>query len=187
MLSLSEADRRVLLELARKSVIAAVSRQELPAFVPQGGIFAEPRGIFVTIHNWGRLRGCIGVIEPEEPLGEAVVRCAAGAALHDPRFTPLRQEELADLQIEVSLLSPLAPLRPENVEIGLHGLLVARGPQRGLLLPQVALEHRLSKEQFLEETCHKAGLPRAAWHEPDTTIFGFTCEVFSDGGHGENR
>ena len=187
MLSLSEADRRLLLDLARNSLIAAVSRRELPVFVPQSGILAEARGVFVTIHCRGRLRGCIGVIEPEEPLGAAVARCAAGAALHDPRFPPLGEEELADLQIEISLLSPLAPLRPEDVKIGLHGLLLSRGSQRGLLLPQVALEHRLGREQFLEETCHKAGLPRDAWREPDTKLLGFTCEVFSEGGHGENH
>jgi AMMECR1 domain-containing protein len=90
MLSLSEVDRRVLLDLARESVIAAVSSQELPAIIPQGGIFDVPRGVFVTLHIRGRLRGCIGVIEAQEPLGEAVVRCAASAALHDPRFPPLR-------------------------------------------------------------------------------------------------
>jgi AmmeMemoRadiSam system protein A len=180
MLSLSDADRRVLLELGRESVIAAVSGHELPRIILKVGIFAVPRGIFVTLHIRGRLRGCIGVIEAEEPLGEAVVRCAVGAALHDPRFPPLRQEELADLQIELSLLSPLAPIRPDDVDIGSHGLLVSRGAQRGLLLPQVAVEHHLSREQFLEETCQKAGIPRAAWRDPDTKILGFTCEVFSD-------
>jgi AmmeMemoRadiSam system protein A len=182
MLSLSDADRRVLLELARESVIAAVSSHELPGIIPKGGIFAVPRGIFVTIHIRGRLRGCIGVIEAEEPVGEAVVRCAASAALHDPRFPPLRQEELPDLQIELSLLSPLTPIRPDDVEIGSHGLLISRGAQRGLLLPQVAVEHRLSREQFLEETCQKAGLPRTAWRDSDTKLLGFNCEVFSDHG-----
>jgi AmmeMemoRadiSam system protein A len=182
MPSLSEADRRVLLELARESVIAAVFRHELPGIIPKGGIFALPRAVFVTIRIRGRLRGCIGVIEAEEPLGEAVVRCAASAALHDPRFPPLRQEDLADLEIELSLLSPLAAIRAEEVEIGTHGLLVSRGAQRGLLLPHVAQEHRLNKEQFLEETCHKAGLPRTAWRDSGTKLFAFTCEVFSDYG-----
>jgi len=187
MPSLSEADRRALLELARESVIAAVSRQELPGIIPKGGIFEVLRGVFVTIHVRGRLRGCIGVIEAEEPLGEAVVRCAASAALHDPRFPPLRQEELEDLDIELSLLSPLTPIRPEDVEIGTHGLLVSRGAQRGLLLPQVAEEHHLNKEQFLEETCHKAGLPRTAWRDPATKLLGFTCELFRDHGGLRNQ
>lgn len=186
MPSLSEADRRVLLELARESVTAAVSHRELPGFVPQDGIFGVSRGVFVTIHIRGRLRGCIGVIEAEETLGEAVVRCAASAALHDPRFPPVRQEELPGLEIEVSLLSPPAPIRPEDVEIGIHGLLITRGAHRGLLLPQVAEEHHLSRERFLEETCHKAGLPRTAWRESDTKLFAFTCEVFRDADHSGN-
>ncbi len=184
---LSEADRRALLELARASVVAAVSCHERPANIPQGGILDERRGVFVTLYVGGRLRGCIGVIESEEPWGEAVVRCAASAALHDERFPPLLAEELGDLQIELSLLSPPAPIRPQNVEIGLHGLLVSRGAQRGLLLPQVALEHHLSREQFLAETCHKAGLAREAWRDPDTKLLGFTCEVFSEGGHPGNH
>jgi AmmeMemoRadiSam system protein A len=186
MLSLSEVDRRVLLDLARESVIAAVSRQELPAIIPQSGILDVPRGVFVTLHVRGRLRGCIGVIDAQEPLGQAVVRCAASAALHDPRFPPLRPEELPDLLIEISLLSPPSPIRPEDIEIGSHGLLVSRGAQRGLLLSQVAVEHHLSREQFLEETCHKAGLPRAAWSDPDTKLQAFTCEVFSDQSRTEN-
>ena len=183
MPSLSEADRRIVLELARESVIAAVSRHELPGIIPRNGIFGVPRGVFVTVHIRGRLRGCIGVIEAEETLGEAVVRCAASAALHDPRFPPVRQEELTGLEIELSLLSTPVPIRPEDVEIGIHGLLVTSGGHRGLLLPQVAEEHHLNRERFLEETCYKAGLPRTAWREPDTKLFGFTCEVFRDAAH----
>ena len=182
MPSLSEAERRVLLELARESVVEAVSHGQLPSKIPSDGALAELRGVFVTLHVRGRLRGCIGVIEAEEPLGEAVVRCSASAALHDVRFSPLRQEELGELEIEISLLSPLAPMAADDVEIGRHGLLIAQGAKRGLLLPQVAVEHHLSREQFLEETCRKAGLDREAWRYPDTKLSGFTCEVFSSGG-----
>jgi AmmeMemoRadiSam system protein A len=181
MPSLSEAERRALLELAHLSVVEAVSHGQLPEKIPANGMLAERRGVFVTLHVRGRLRGCIGVIEAEEPLGEAVVRCAASAALQDARFSPLRSEELGDLKIEISLLSPLAPISADEVEIGQHGLLVAQGAKRGLLLPQVALEHHLTKEQFLEETCRKAGLVREAWRHPDTKLSGFTCEVFSSG------
>lgn len=179
MPSLSEAERRALLELARQSIITAVSRQ-LPSFIPREGIFGERRGVFVTLHVGGRLQGCIGVTEPSESLGEAVVRCAVSAALEDPRFTPLKETQLADLGIEISLLSPLAPISPGTIEIGRHGLLIVNHAQRGLLLPQVAVEHRLTREQFLEETCRKAGLRREAWSDPETRIFGFTCEVFSE-------
>jgi len=182
MPSLSEAERRELLDLARLSVVQAVSHANLPEKIPTAGIFAERRGVFVTLHVRGRLRGCIGVIDGEEPLGPAVVRCAASAALQDARFSPLRPEELGGLEIEISLLSPLAPIASEDVEIGLHGLLVAQGIKRGLLLPQVAAEHHLTREQFIEETCHKAGLPREAWRQADTKLTGFTCEVISTQG-----
>jgi AmmeMemoRadiSam system protein A len=134
----------------------------------------------VTLHVSGRLQGCIGVVDPHEPLGEAIVRCAASAALEDPRFAPMRAEQLDSLSIEISLLSPPAPIAPEAIEIGRHGLLIALHSQRGLLLPQVAVEHHLSREQFLEETCRKAGLRGQAWRDPEARLFGFTCEVFSD-------
>jgi AmmeMemoRadiSam system protein A len=187
MPSLSEADRRSLLELARRAIAEAVSLQKPVEGVPQSGVFAEKRGVFITIHARGRLRGCIGVVEAFEPLGESIARCAASAAVHDPRFSPVSAEELRELQIEVSLLSALEPIHPENIEIGKHGLLISQGSKRGLLLPQVAVEHRLGREQFLEETCRKAGLHANAWWEPETQILGFTCEVFSEGGNIEEQ
>jgi AmmeMemoRadiSam system protein A len=180
MLFPSEEDRRSLLQWARRAIVEAVYGSQLPSDIPQHGIFGERHGVFVTLHVRGRLRGCIGVIEREQPLGESIVRCAAGAALRDPRFAPLRQEELHELEIEISLLSPPAPIRPEEIEIGRHGLLIVFEAQRGLLLPQVATEHRLNREQFLEEACRKAGLPRHAWSQDEVRIFGFTCEVFSE-------
>jgi AmmeMemoRadiSam system protein A len=187
MLSLSEAERRSLLELARRAIAEAVSLQKPAGGIPQSGVFGEKRGVFVTLHARGRLRGCIGVIEAFELLGESIARCAANAALRDPRFSPVRVEELPELEIEISLMSPLQPILPENIEIGKHGLLISQGSKRGLLLPQVAVEHKLGRDQFLEETCRKAGLNAKAWQEPDTQIFGFTCEVFSEGGSSGGR
>jgi AmmeMemoRadiSam system protein A len=180
MPSLSEADRKSLLQLARRAIAQATTLKKPVEDIPREGVFAEKRGVFVTLHARGRLRGCIGVVEAYEPLGEAIARCATGAALHDPRFSPVRAEELAQLQIEISLLSPPEPILPQHVEIGKHGLLISQGAKRGLLLPQVAIEHKLGREQFLEETCRKAGLTTNAWRESDTQIFGFTCEVFSE-------
>jgi AmmeMemoRadiSam system protein A len=177
---LSEADRRSLLELARRAIAEAVSLQKPAACIAHSGVFAEKRGVFVTLHARGRLRGCIGVIEAFEPLGESIARCAADAALHDPRFSPVRVEELRELQIELSLLSTPEPILPENIEPGTHGLLISQGAKRGLLLPQVAVQHKLGREQFLEETCRKASLIAQAWQEPETQILGFTCEVFSE-------
>jgi len=181
MPSLSESERLAVLHLARQAVTEAVSRGQIFADIPSDGFFAQPRGVFVSLHIGKRLRGCIGVVKSEEPLAHSVVRSAASAALQDPRFPPVRPDELSDLRIEISLLSPPLPIRPEEIEIGRHGLLISRGRQRGLLLPQVAVEHHLSAEQFLAETCRKAQLPPDVWREADTNVFGFTCEIFSDG------
>jgi len=98
----------------------------------------------------------------------------------------LRSEEIPDLQIEISLLSSPAPVRPQEIEIGRHGLLIARGRRRGLLLPQVATEHHFSPEQFLQETCRKAQLPLEAWRDADVELFGFTCEVLSEDANAAN-
>ena len=176
----SEADSARALQLARLAVTEAVSRRKLPDLIPKEGIFAERRGVFVTLHVSGRLQGCIGVVEAHEPLGEAIVRCAASAAIEDPRFAPMRPEQLENLSIEISLLSPPAPIAPESIEIGRHGLLISLHSQRGLLLPQVAVEHHLSREQFIEETCRKAGLRRDAWRDPEAQLFVFTCEDLSE-------
>jgi len=181
MPSLSEAESRTALQLARKAVVDAVSYRRPSDPITHNGVFAERRGVFVTLHVCRRLQGCIGVVEPEEPLGVAITRCAASAALEDPRFTPMQADQLDDLTIEISLLSALAPISPESIEIGRHGLLVALHTQRGLLLPQVAMEHHWTREQFLEETCRKAGLPREAWRDPEMRIFGFTCEIYLEG------
>jgi AmmeMemoRadiSam system protein A len=180
MPSPSEADRQTILKFARQVVVEAVTLGRLPEHVPTDGIFAERRGVFVTLRNEGRLRGCIGVVEAETALGDSVARCAAGAALQDPRFAPMRVADLSHLQIEVSLLSRPEPIAINAIEIGRHGLIVSSGERRGLLLPQVAVEHNLDREQFLSETCRKAHLLRDAWRDARTQILGFTCDVFSD-------
>jgi AmmeMemoRadiSam system protein A len=180
MSSPSESERQALLHLARRAITEAVTNGRLLQDIPSGGIFSLPRGVFVTLHVAKRLRGCIGVVEPDEPLGDCVVRSAVSAAQKDPRFPAMRPQELPALGIEISLLSPPAPISLPEIEIGKHGLLIFRGRQRGLLLPQVATEHHFTAEQFLAETCRKAGLPPDAWREADTVILGFTCETFSD-------
>jgi len=176
---LPEEDRQALLQFARESVRNAVVRSTTTGHIHEG-IFTRTCGVFVTVYVRGKLRGCIGVVEAQEELSESIAHCASGAALHDPRFSPVRAEELDDLQIEISLLSQPVPIRPEEIELGRHGLLILKDRQRGLLLPQVALEHHLDRESFLAETCRKASLPRDAWKSGLVEIFGFTCEVFSD-------
>ncbi len=156
MPSPSEADRRKILTFARQVVVEAVTLGRLPEHVPTDGIFGERRGVFVTLRNNGRLRGCIGVVEAETPLGDSVARCAAGAALQDPRFAPMRVTDLNHLQIEISLLSQPEPIGINAIEIGRHGLIVVSGERRGLLLPQVAIEH-----QFGSRTIPQRNLPQS--------------------------
>ena len=182
MQSLSEEDRRKILELARQSLREAVNRQMAVVSIPTEGVFGQACGVFVSLHVGGKLRGCIGMVEPSEPLGKAIAQCTASAALHDPRFAPMCEEEVESTEVEVSVLSPLRAIRPEEIAIGEHGLLIEQGRHRGLLLPQVATEHRLDREKFLEETCRKAGLPRDAWKSKETVIYGFTCEIVGKAG-----
>jgi AmmeMemoRadiSam system protein A len=178
---LSEADRKSILELARQATVEAVCRKPVLENVPKTGVFEQRCGVFVTLRVGGRLRGCIGVIESVEPLGESIKRCAASAAMEDPRFSAMEPNEVAEVAIEVSLLSPMQRIQPEEIEIGKHGLLVEQGLRRGLLLPQVAMEHHLGREEFLKETCCKAGLAADAWRAPETHIYGFTCEILEEG------
>jgi AmmeMemoRadiSam system protein A len=179
MLFLCEADRHALLRLAREAIIEAVCHDRLVEQIRQDGIFAERQALFVSLYIGSHLRGCIGTVEPEQ-LGDATVRCAIGAASQDPRFSPLLPEEVEALRIEISLLSALTPISVEQIEIGRHGLLVCCGAQRGVLLPQVAVQHGLTAVRFLEETCRKARVPLQAWKDAESRVFGFTCEVFSD-------
>jgi len=178
-LLLSAEDRRALLVYARESVRCAVLRSAAPE-IPQRETFDIACGVFVTVHVQGKLRGCIGVVETSEPLSSSIVHCASGAALRDPRFPPVSEEELGAVEVELSLLSRPAPLLVSEIEIGRHGLIVSKDGRRGLLLPQVAVEHKLSREQFLAETCRKAGLSGDAWRTDDIAILGFTCVVISE-------
>ena len=180
MRSLSDTDRQSLLRLARLAITEAVSHGQVLEAIPTDGIFSEQRGVFVTLHIGERLRGCVGVVEPEHSLGDSVVRCATGAAMRDPRFPAMRSHELSRLQIEISLLSTPRPIRPEEIEIGSHGLLIVQGSHRGLLLPHVAVAHQLTVQQFLAEACRKAQVPPEAWRDSGTRLLGFTCEVFSN-------
>lgn len=179
MSSLGDQEREELLRIARRAVNSAL-RESSPA-----SDFAFPSGTpcsgaFVTLRKRGRLRGCMGQIYCESPLGEVVAHCARSAALDDGRFPPVSAEELPDVRIEVSILSPIEPILPEEIVAGRHGLVVSRGGKTGVLLPQVASEFRWTAARFLEETCVKAGLAPGAWNDPATSIRAFTAEVFSE-------
>ncbi len=194
---LSPAERRALLRLARAAVIARVGGTAPPA--PASEDVPEVHaGAFVTLRRLsGELRGCIGHIEADRPVGEVVAQVAASAATEDPRFTPVVAAELPTLALEISVMGPLEridALDPKHVEIGRHGLVIEQGRHRGLLLPQVATEWNWDREQFLSHLCGKAGLPRDAW-TTGATVYRFEAEVFSEetesthhgepGGHGK--
>jgi AmmeMemoRadiSam system protein A len=180
MSRLSNDDCRALLDLARRAILSAVVEKRILDFPPYAISLTETAGAFVALHRDGQLRGCVGQVESPDPLAETIVRAAINAALHDPRFPSVGTDEVGSLEIEISVLSPPAPIAPDAILLGRHGLLIVNGENRGLLLPQVATERRWSSQRFLEETCAKAGLPRDAWREPSTRVLAFAAEVFSD-------
>jgi AmmeMemoRadiSam system protein A len=180
MSSLGNREKQLLLECARRALILAVERRESLDSLPQDPQLGESFGAFVTLRKRGRLRGCIGQIGSGQSLFEVVAHCAKSAALQDPRFEAVRSEELREIEIELSVLSPLEEITLEGIEVGKHGLMVSAGQTRGVLLPQVAIECYWTAGRFLEETCVKAGLEPDAWREPETAIHGFTAEVFAE-------
>lgn len=141
----------------------------------------EPRGVFTTLYIGDQLRGCVGYAMPIRPLYRAVGETARAAAFEDSRFWPVTAEEAGELKISLSVLSPLFPIKAAQVEVGRHGLVISEGARRGLLLPQVPVEHGWDRETFLEQTCRKAGLPTDAWRK-SAAIEAFSAEVFGDEG-----
>lgn len=177
---LTRNERKELLAIAREAAVRAVRHQEWRIDAPRGAL-EKPGGAFVTLRKHGELRGCIGYIESKEPLAEVVAEVAVKAALEDPRFPPVTEDELAEIAVEVSVLSPMRRVAEiEEIRVGEHGLLLERGWNRGLLLPQVASEYHWDRKQFLEQTARKAGLPADAWRDPQTKLFCFSAEVFDE-------
>lgn len=177
---LTEPQKAALLELAKRAIAAEVAGRpethEIDLELPVSS------GVFVTIKCRGDLRGCLGTLQCSRGLAAEVARCAADAASRDPRFTPVSLDEIPDLSIEVSVLGPLEEIDPANlsdIALGRHGLVAELGVRRGLLLPQVATEWGWTVEQFLRQTCVKAGLPGDAW-ENGARIYRFDAEVFGD-------
>lgn len=180
-LELSEESRRTLLALARESITCCVEGRDRPA-IPVGPEYAQPCGAFVTLEErkTGDLRGCIGHVAADGALGEVVSRMAVAAATEDGRFQPVRPEELPRLHIEISALGPLERIRPEDVVVGVHGLLIRHEGRTGLLLPQVAVDHGWAREAFLDATCRKARLPPGTWRDPRAELYGFRATVFGE-------
>lgn len=179
MFPLSEAEQQCLLRLARQAIEAGVLKKTQPVFECAEGPLTQRAGAFVTLHRSGRLRGCIGHVESPRALWETVCDCAQSAAFRDPRFDPVTTAEIPHLHLEISVLSPLEDARPDEIEVGRHGLLLSRGSQRGLLLPQVAAKFNWDRENFLDETCLKAGFPADAWRQ-GARIQVFTAQIFAE-------
>jgi AmmeMemoRadiSam system protein A len=174
----SADERTQLLRLAHESILSALEAREIPLDPPTPHL-AEPRGAFTTLYLHDRLRGCVGYVLPISSVYRAVADTARAAAFEDNRFYPVSLAEASDLKIELSILSPPQPIKPEDIEIGRHGLLIGMHGYRGLLLPQVPIEHHWDRDTFLDQTCRKAGLPPDAWRK-GAIIEGFTAEVFGE-------
>jgi AmmeMemoRadiSam system protein A len=178
MAEYSDDERRLLLRLAHQALAAALDGRNLD-LAPPSEHLAEHRGAFTTLHEKGELRGCVGYVFPMYSLYRTIAETAVSAAFNDTRFAPVEREELPDLKFEISVLSPMQAIDPDDVEVGRHGLLITFDSHRGLLLPQVPLEHHWDRETFLRQTCVKAGLPMDAW-EHGAKVEAFTAEVFGD-------
>lgn len=178
--ALCAGEQAELLRAARRAIVTHLQhgrRAETDAVNP---VLLDPAGAFVTLHCGERLRGCIGTFEADGALIHTVARMAVSAATMDPRFPPLRDEELADLRIEISVLSPRQVAKAEDLVVGEHGVYLAVDGRRGVLLPQVALEAGWDRMTFLDATCRKAGLPAGAWRQSDAVIELFTAQVFGE-------
>ncbi|HEY7617026.1 MAG TPA: AmmeMemoRadiSam system protein A [Terriglobales bacterium] len=174
----SAQERRLLLRLAHEAIAAALEGREISLEAPALHL-AEPRGAFTTLYYQGALRGCVGYVCPVVSLYRTVAETARAAAFEDTRFLPVSREEVPQLEVSLSILSPLQPICAEEIEVGRHGLVVSLSGRRGLLLPQVAVEHHWDRITFLEQACRKAGLPLNAW-SLGADLEAFTAESFAD-------
>ena len=185
MAMLTPEEGRTAVRLARSAIEKTLNGERAaPPDLP--AVFHERRGVFVTIKRQGCLRGCIGLPYPIKPLGEAIVEAAVSAALEDPRFPPVSRSELADIDLEVTVLTEPRQLdcppeeRPGCVEVGRHGLIVSGLGTGGLLLPQVPAEYGWSSREFLDQTCVKAGLRPGCWRREDVAVLTFEGQIFEE-------
>lgn len=178
--SLSDTEKQILLQTAREAIRSKVYDTSPDYEEPTENLETEC-GAFVTLHKHGSLRGCIGHIVATQPLIETIKDMAGAAAFQDPRFPPLSREEFEEIDIEISVLSPLEKIDDvDTIEIGKHGVYLQHGRASGVLLPQVATEQQWDREQFLTHTCYKAGLPGSCWKDPKTEIKIFSAIIFGE-------
>jgi MEMO1 family protein len=178
-LGLNEEEKKTLHQIAKTVIENKAKGKAVPEFKIESPVLKENRGAFVTIHKRGQLRGCIGYIEGQGPLHKTIEKMAEAAAFKDPRFTPVKENELPELELEISVLTPLKRITDVNeIQVGKHGIYIVKGMWAGLLLPQVATEYGWDRQTFLEHTCQKANLPSNAWKEKDTEIYIFSADIF---------
>ena len=182
---LTQEEKRILLKLARDTITQWVTEGKKPPLPKATGMLGEPCGCFVTVHEHGQLRGCIGNMVGRGPLVELVQEMAIASSTGDPRFHAVSKEELPEIDIEISVLTPMRKVDdPENdVILGKHGIYIKKkGGRGGTYLPQVATDHNMSFEEFMGTCCaHKAGLPRNAWKtDPDVEVYVYEAIVFSE-------
>jgi AmmeMemoRadiSam system protein A len=176
---LSDTQKQSLLKLARDVIHARLHHSTYTS--PDDPAFAEKRGMFVTLHIFGKLRGCIGYIHAYKSILDTVKEMALAAAFRDPRFPPVQADELPDISIEISLLSPMEPVQDiSEITIGRDGLYLDHPYSSGLLLPQVATEWNWDRDTFLQQVCRKAGLPDQAWQDDGAQLYRFSAEIFAE-------
>ncbi len=183
LLSSEEGEKAV--KLARKAIESYLKNKEIIKD-RLNGVFEEKRGVFTTLTKYGELRGCIGYPYPVKRLDEAIIESAIAAATEDPRFPPVKLEEMNEIIVEVTVLTPpkkvdaVPPERPKAIEIGRHGLIVKYKYFSGLLLPQVAVEYNMDEEEFLTQTCLKAGLSPDCWLFNEVELYTFEGQIFKE-------
>jgi AmmeMemoRadiSam system protein A len=184
-MKLTEEDKKALLNIVRSTIerklTAGIDYSNARETIETSPALKEKSGVFVTLKKKGQLRGCIGYIQAFMPLEQAVAKMALAAAFDDPRFPPLKRNELKEISVEISILSPLKRIsKLDEIEVGKHGLYIMRGYSSGLLLPQVATEYDWDRLTFLEQTCCKAGLPCDAWKDEDSAVFVFSADIIEE-------
>ena len=180
-IKLTPTQKKNLLMLARESIVSTVEGSSPPVETNVESIPEKTGGLFVTLRINGNLRGCIGYIREIDSLEKNVIAAAESAAFKDPRFPPVNSSELSEIEIEISILSPLSKIKDiGEINIGKHGLFIQQGSQRGLLLPQVAVENNWDTITFLKHTCIKSGLPPESWENSETVIKIFSSEIINE-------
>ncbi len=174
---LPSSSLRTLLRRAARVSAACLRGEEVPDEMCPDPLLEREGGAFVTLTRRGQLAGCIGYVQSPWPLWDTVAQAARGAALEDPRFDRLPVEALPEVEVEISVLTPSVPIEAAEVEVGRHGLIIDCHHQRGLLLPQVAVEHHLDREAFLDALCRKAGLPPGEWRRPECRLEAFEAQL----------